>query len=260
MFKGIALTVKGWFRKQAEEATDLRYAGREHIHNVNQSIEDVRAQRNEVAGKGIILEERIATLETKVQQGIAAVKHWASVGDEEKKQRSYVAYQKDQQQLDKLKKDLTDITDQVTDLDARILQLENDTEEARDDLDKAATQQMLGRASTKVESVHKNIKSGPLAGAINRSKEQGATAEAARRARTSADNRDLYVFDQGANVLSLDAILGDSPKVEDSPVRGKKATQQYVDESPYHTPTTEPTRTESSSSSDTSSSSSSTSD
>ena len=67
MFKGLILAAKGWFRAKAEDATDLRLAGREHIFNVNQSIEAVRAQRNEVAGKGIILEERIANLEKEMR-------------------------------------------------------------------------------------------------------------------------------------------------------------------------------------------------
>ncbi len=85
MLKGIALTIKGWFRGQAEAATDLRYAGREHIHEVKQGIEQVRDQRNEVAAKGILLEGRIATLEEQVANDIEAVRHWDAVGDEGKK-------------------------------------------------------------------------------------------------------------------------------------------------------------------------------
>lgn len=265
MFKGLILAAKGWFRAKAEDATDLRLAGREHIFNVNQSIEAVRAQRNEVAGKGIILEERIANLEKDVQKGIAAVKHWATAGDEDKKQRAYQAYQKDQQQLDKLKKDLVDLQEQVADLDAQIRQLENDTEEARDNLDKAATNQVLGKAASKVEGVHKDIKSGPLAGAIERSKQKSATAEATRRARVSSDNRDLYAFDQGANVLSMDDILG-TTKTEPELPRGNVANVPHVDEASFRGSASIPTTVENvhrnveSSRSDDSSSSSSSSD
>lgn len=243
MLKGIALTVKGWFRGKTEAATDLRYAGREHIHNVKQSIETVRDQRNDVAAKGILLEDRIAKLEEQVAKDIDAVKHWANVGDEDRKARAYTTYQKNQQQLDKLRADKVEIEDQVADLDAQILRLENDTEDAADDLDKAATQQVLGKAASKVESVHKDIKSGPLSGAIDRAKETGAKAEAQRRQRTSGDNSDLYSFQQPTNVLSLDDLLGN--KVVDSQAgmsvitethethRGKNTTQQYADEAPY---------------------------
>lgn len=256
MLKGIALTIKGWFRGQAEAATDLRYAGREHIHEVKQGIEVVRDQRNEVAAKGILLEGRIATLEEQVAKDIEAVKHWNAAGDEAKKTRAYTAYQQNQKQLDKLIADKTDIENQVADLDAQILRLENDTEEASDDLTKAATQQVLGKAATKVESVHKNIKSGPLAGAIERSKEQGAKAEAQRRQRTAGDNSDLYSFQQNNNVLSMDELLGNNkPQVEDKPVegvRGKTAHMVHVDEAPFQpstTPTYESSRSDSESTS-----------
>lgn len=237
MLKGIALTIKGWFRGQAEAATDLRYAGREHIHEVKQGIEQVRDQRNEVAAKGILLEGRIATLEEQVANDIEAVKHWNASGDEGKKARAYTAYQQNQKQLDKLRADKVDIENQVADLDAQIVRLENDTEDASDDLTKAATQQVLGKAATKVESVHKNIKSGPLAGAIERSKEQGAKAEAQRRQRTAGDNSDLYSFQQSNNVLSMDELLGNNnTQVEDKPaesLRGKTAHMVHVDEAPF---------------------------
>ena len=113
MFKGIALTVKGWLRGKTESATDLRYAGREHIHNVKQSIEVVRDQRNDVAAKGILLEGRITTLEEQVAKDIDAVKHWNAAGDEDRKTRAYATYQKNQQQLDKLNADKSEIEDQV---------------------------------------------------------------------------------------------------------------------------------------------------
>lgn len=245
MLKGIALTIKGWFRGQAEAATDLRYAGREHIHEVKQGIEQVRDQRNEVAAKGILLEGRIATLEEQVANDIEAVRHWDAVGDEGKKARAYTAYQQNQKQLDKLRADKVDIENQVADLDAQILRLENDTEDASDDLTKAATQQVLGKAATKVESVHKNIKSGPLAGAIERSKEQGAKAEAQRRQRTADDSSDLYSFQQSNNVLSMDELLGNSnTQVEAKPaesLRGKTAHMVHVDEAPFQSSSVTPT-------------------
>lgn len=238
MLKGIALTIKGWFRAKAESATDLRLAGREHIHEVKQGIEQVRDQRNEVAAKGILLEERIANLEDQVAKDVEAVKHWNAAGDEGRKTRAYATYQQNQKQLDKLRADKVEIEDQVADLDAQITRLENDTEDAADDLGKAATQQVLGKAASKVESVHKNIKSGPLAGAIERSKEQGAKAEAQRRQRVAGDNSDLYSFQQSNNVLSMDELLGNSSnKVEDKPaesLRGKTADMPYVDEASFH--------------------------
>ena len=49
MFKTLWLQIKGSLRKTVNENTDLSVAGQEHIHEINTSIEDVRAQRNRMA-------------------------------------------------------------------------------------------------------------------------------------------------------------------------------------------------------------------
>lgn len=208
MLKGLFLTIKGWFNKKAEEATDLRLAGREHIRGVKRSIEEVRDQRNTVSGRGIVLENEIKALDITINSLADAVRHWAAEGDEEKKQRSYDEYSRVQQRRNRMQEDLDKIIDDVAQLDAEIQNLTDDTEQVQNDLHRAATAQVVGRASQKVEGIHKDLRAGALGGAIETVKETAATAEAARRARKADDKSDLLDYKQKAGVKSIDELLG----------------------------------------------------
>lgn len=207
MLKGLLLTILGWFGKKADQATDLRYAGREHIRQVKNSIENVRAQRNEVAGRGILLENDIDELEKKVQAYKEAVTYHHESGNEAKKQKAYRAYTAEQTKLNKANADLEENLELVAGLDEQLDILEQDTNEAKDSLHKAATQQMVGRAARSVEGIHKDLRSGPLAGAIEESKLGAATAEAARLSRKANDNSDVLAYKTQAGVMSMDDLL-----------------------------------------------------
>lgn len=209
--KGILLTIMGWFNKKADQATDLRYAGREHIRRVNNSIEEVRAQYNEVAGHGILLENEIKEHEKKVAEYEDAVRHHNSTGDAEKRDKAYRLYTAEQGRLTEKRHALEETITLADDLKEQIRTLEQDTEEAKGTLRKAATQQVVGRATSKVEGIHKDLRSGPLAGAIEESRNIGATAEAARRARKENSDSDVLGYRKGGDVKSLDDLLG-SPK------------------------------------------------
>lgn len=207
MFKSLALSIKGFLRGKVEEATDLRHASKEHFHQINGSIEEVRAERNRIAGRGILLEKEIENLEATVEKTLQAVRHWAAVGNIEFRDRSHAEYTRAQTELNQKKSDLTDIQDQVSSLDAQIKQLENDTNAAKNNIGKAATRQTVARATNKVENIHDNLRAGPLSGVVETANESAAYAEARRRERNANDNSDLFAYQTANNVLSLDEIL-----------------------------------------------------
>lgn len=230
MLKGLLLTILGWFGKKADQATDLRYAGREHIRQVKNSIEEVRAQRNEVAGGGILLENEIADLERRVQHFADAVRHHDASGNTVNKDKAYRGYVAEEIKLNKARADLEENIVMVAELDEQIYILEQDTEEAKDSIQKAANQQMVGRAARKVEGVHKNLRSGPLSGAIEESKIGAATAEAARRSRKENDNSDVLAYRTEVGVMSMDDLLG---KAEPTPTHGTAKNHIHGDDAAY---------------------------
>ena len=59
MLKALWLSILGWFRTKAEENVDLRYAGKEQFARNEASIENVRKQRNSLAGDHLLLKKQI---------------------------------------------------------------------------------------------------------------------------------------------------------------------------------------------------------
>lgn len=51
----ILYTIMGWLRTMFNRNTDLRYAGKEHIHRIGSDIGDIKSQRDTLVGQGIIL-------------------------------------------------------------------------------------------------------------------------------------------------------------------------------------------------------------
>lgn len=212
--KALLLTILGFFRVQGNKAVDLRYAGAEQSARIKASIEDLRTQRDEIAAKGVILEGKIKKAQENVDRSIKAVKHHAEQGNDGYKQKAYNDYQEYQAELDRLTAEEAEINQQVKTLDADIKRLEEDARGAANALDKAATNQLLGKARNKVEDIHGDIKHGALAEAIEGSEQQSAVGEVKRRSREAADNSDVYKFEKVNNVKSMDEILGNTTKVE----------------------------------------------
>ena len=59
MLKALWLTILGWFRTKVEEGTDLRYAGKEQFARNEAGIENVRKQRNSLAGDHLLEEVKV---------------------------------------------------------------------------------------------------------------------------------------------------------------------------------------------------------
>lgn len=211
MFKNLVLTVKGWFREKGNEHTDLRLAGKEHIHNINKSIDEVRAQHNAIGRRGIILENKIKEKTVEVAKFLDAVKHHNAAGDMALRDKAYAEYTKAQNELDELTAEKEDVLQQAEAIKDEIKNLERDTNAAKNELGKAATRQVIGAAMTNVEDIHDDLKRGPLSEAIEHHDEKAAGAEFRRRMRKEDDNSDVLAYQQQNNVLSLDSILADEP-------------------------------------------------
>lgn len=208
MVKTIWLSIVGWLRKFVSRNTDIGLAGKEHIRNTQKKIEDLRAERNRIAGNGIGLERKRDELIKGVAEAKAAVQKWHSVGDESRKQRAYNDYVQRQKDLNTTLEQYTLVENQVMDLDAAIRQLETDSDAAEISIDRAASQQKYARAAEKVEDLHDLLTTNnPLSDAIKESENMGNIAEARRRTRVQNDNSDLYT---DVSVDSLDAILGET--------------------------------------------------
>lgn len=228
MIKVFLLNIIGWLRSLVNKNTDLRYAGKEHIHNVNKKIEDLRAQRNVIAGRGVGLERKQKELSDKSKRAAQAVKDWAARGDNEKRDRAYAEYQQFALQEKDVLAQLAKMEDEVATLDASINRLESDSGKAEDNLNSAAAQQHLGRAAEGVEDIHDLLNKGPLSDVIKESQSQADIAEARRRQRVQNDNSDLYATDPG--IPSLDDLLGNVPArtVKDETVRHELGYQEPV--------------------------------
>lgn len=208
MFKQLWLSIKGAFRNTVNENTDLRTAGREHIYSIKQSIEEVRAQRNALAGDGILAEREVESLEAKVKEFTEAVKYYNNTNDTILRDKSYEKYKEYELKLGKARQRVADIKAQVDKLDAQIAQLGSSTDNAKFELDKAASEQLVGKASHKVEQIHSDITNGPLGGVIETASRKAATAEASRIAREDNDESKLLDFANATKVKSMDDILG----------------------------------------------------
>lgn len=191
MFKALWLQLKGSVRKVVNENTDLRVAGQEHIYQINQSIEDVRAQRNRLAGSHLLLTKKIKASEDEVNTAKEAVRHWNANGDKDKEDRAYGLYQTAFNNLEDLKAQETKALAEIDKLDQSIVTLESETNKAKSKLESAASTQQVGRAKASVESVYTNINKGPLSGAIEAAELMEATAEATQAERKGRDNSDV---------------------------------------------------------------------
>lgn len=236
MLKVMLLNIIGWFRSLVNKNTDLRYAGKEHIHNVNKKIEDLRAQRNVIAGRGIGLERKQKELSDKAKRAAEAVKNWASKGDEVRRDRAYTEYQQFALQEKDTIAQLKKMESELAVLDASIHRLESDSGKAEDNLNSAAAQQQLGRAAEGVEDIHDLLNKGPLSDVIKESQSQADTAEARRRQREQNDNSDLYATDPG--IPSMDDLLGNTVPVQTRTVKDETVRQELS----YHEPVRVPTR------------------
>lgn len=235
MIKVFLLNIIGWLRSLVNKNTDLRYAGKEHIHNVNKKIEDLRAQRNVIAGRGISLERKQKELNDKARRSVQAVKDWNAKGDIVKRDRAYKEYQQFEIQERDVASQLLQVGKDVTELDAAIHRLESDSGKAEDNLNTAAAQQQLGRAAEGVEDIHDLLNKGPLSDVIKESQSQADIAEARRRQRVQNDNSDLYATDP--NIPSMADLLGNTVPVHERTIKDETVRQELGYQEPVRVPT-----------------------
>lgn len=205
--KNLLLSIMGWFRTKANDNVDLRYAGKEHISNINSKITDINNHRNMIVGKGILLENQIKLEKENLQKYIDAIKHHNQNNNEELKNKAYQEYVKCENLLNQLLNDEKDIKEQVNNLDQEIIALTQAKDKAKNTLDKAANKQLIGKAMTKVEDLHSEISNGSLAEVIEQSDLKHATAQAKRNQRVENDTSKVLEYQNQSNVKSLDEIL-----------------------------------------------------
>lgn len=205
--KNLLLSIMGWFRTKANDNVDLRYAGKEHISNINSKITDINNHRNMIVGKGILLENQIKLEKENLQKYIDAIKHHNQNNNEELKNKAYQEYVKCENLLNQLLNDEKDIKEQVNNLDQEIIALTQAKDKAKNTLDKAANKQLVGKAMTKVEDLHSEINNGSLAEVIEQSDLKHATAQAKRNQRVENDTSKVLEYQNQSNVKSLDEIL-----------------------------------------------------
>ena len=208
MFKTLWLQLKGSLRKAVNENTNLSVAGKEHIHEITESIEDVRAQRNRLAGSHLLLNKQIKTSEDALKEAKTAYRHWNAQGDKDKEDRAYAIYETEHAKLEDLKTQASGIQVSIIKLDKDIVKLESETNKAKTKLDTAASVQKAGQAKAAVESIHSNLNKGPLSGAIEAAELMEATAEATQQERKGKDNSDVLNINANGP-LSREDLLKD---------------------------------------------------
>lgn len=206
MLKTLWLQIKGFLRQFINSNTDLRVAGQEHIYSINQDIENVRIQRNRLAGSHLLLTKKVESTKIEVQKAKEAVRHWNTVGDKVLEDRAYEIYTTEFNKLKDLETQVINLQSNIDKLDANISMLENETNKAKTQLDTAASVQQAGRAKSAVEAIHFNINKGPLSGAIESAELLEATAEATQLERKSKDNSAVLNINSDGP-LSRDALL-----------------------------------------------------
>ena len=208
MLKTLWLQLKGKIHQTVNENTDLRIAGQEHIQEITESIENVRAQRNRLAGSHLLLVKKIKTSEEALKEAKAAYRHWNAQGDKEKEDRAYAIYETEHATLEDLKTQEAGIQASITKLDKDIVKLESETNKAKTKLDTAASVQKAGQAKASVEAIHSNLNKGPLSGAIEAAELMEATAEATQQERKGKDNSDVLNI-KANGPLSREDLLKD---------------------------------------------------
>ena len=208
MFKTLWLQLKGSLRKAVNENTNLSVAGKEHIHEITESIEDVRAQRNRLAGSHLLLNKQIKTSEDALKEAKTAYRHWNAQGDKDKEDRAYAIYETEHAKLEDLKTQASGIQASILKLDKDIVKLESETNKAKTKLDTAASVQKAGQAKASVEAIHSNLNKGPLSGAIEAAELMEATAEATQQERKGKDNSDVLNINANGP-LSREDLLKD---------------------------------------------------
>lgn len=208
MLKTLWLQLKGKIRQTVNENTDLRIAGQEHIQEITESIENVRAQRNRLAGSHLLLVKKIKTSEEALKEAKAAYRHWNAQGDKEKEDRAYAIYETEHATLEDLKTQEAGIQASITKLDKDIVKLESETNKAKTKLDTAASVQKAGQAKASVEAIHSSLNKGPLSGAIEAAELMEATAEATQQERKGKDNSDVLNI-KANGPLSREDLLKD---------------------------------------------------
>lgn len=207
MLKALWLSILGWFRTKAEENVDLRYAGKEQFARNEASIENVRKQRNSLAGDHLLLKKKIGEASAKVDEATKAFQHWNAEGNQENADKAYKIYEKEFEQLNDLTTEEKDLAAQIVSLDSQIEDLEDDNRKAKNQIKKAATTQQVGKATAAIESIHSDINNGPLSGAIGAAEHMSATAEATKQARLAKDNSDILNVAK-PKALSREELLG----------------------------------------------------
>ena len=191
MFKSLLLSLRGLMRHKAEEHTDIRYAGKEHIANVKEKIENVRKQRNVIGGQHLVLKGKLEKVLTEKAEAKKAFQHWSKEGDKAKEDRAFDIHTNLHNEADAFEKELQGIENEIVKLDAQIKTMETDTRQAASALNKAATTQQVGRATKAIEEVHSDLNKGPLSSVIEAAELQAATAQATKNERQSHDHRDV---------------------------------------------------------------------
>lgn len=212
MLKVIYLNIVGWLRSFINKNTDIRQAGKEHIHEVNSRIQELRNRRNQVAARGINAEREMRNASNKADAAKAAVKEWNIRNDIARRDRAYQDYIAAENRRREMEQQYFIIMQQVADLDNSINRLESDSGKAEDNINFAAAQQEQGKAAESVENIHDLLRSGQLSDVIKESQERADLAEARRQSRVGSDNADIYNYQQ--SVPSMDDLLGNSKRAE----------------------------------------------
>lgn len=207
IFKNLLLTILGWFRVKSNSKVDLRYAGVEHSAQIKSKIDSVVDQRNAIAASGLIIKNKIKEQQSNVNSALDAIKHHATTDNEELKNKAYNHYVNLQSNLDLLLADEAEYDSQVEALDKEIATLQREANDAKNTLAKAASRQVVGKAMTSVENIHKDLTSGPLSEVIEQSDHQSAVAQVRRDQRKAEDKSDVYSYKNTSNVKSLEDIL-----------------------------------------------------
>lgn len=207
MFKALWLQIKGSLRKAINDNTDLSVAGKEHIYAINQSIEDVRTERNRLAGSHLLLIKQISSTKVKLQEAKDAVRHWNKEGNKDSEDQAYAIYQTEHNALQDLETQASNLQTNITKLDNDITKLESEVNKAKTQLNTAASTQKAGQAKAAVEAIHTNLNKGPLSGVIESAELLEATAEATQQERNGKDNSS--VLNINSTALSREDLLKD---------------------------------------------------
>lgn len=202
--KALFLAIQAWFTNLFASKTDIGLAGQQVIRNTKKAIDDLEQSIVDQRATGLGYERDIILLDKEIEKAKSSYQHYKNINNVDMASKAKRAYETNYQNKLNKQRLLDEVIENINELEKQLIELNNETDSAKNKFESSASLQKVARASNRVEDAHDALNNGSVALAIEQASRSKDVAQA-RRERRQGEG-DIYAW-MNAEIPDID---GDS--------------------------------------------------